>query len=436
MQTLPLSDQFTYRFEPPRHNRLLISLGRWYVDSMLRRRHAVEEVDIAGLERIAPLLQSGDGVLLAPNHCDHADCYVMFHLSKQMHTAFYYMAAFQIFGGKNRWILPRLGAFPVDREGADVRAFKTGVEILGRGREPLVIFPEGEIYRLTDRLTPLREGAVAVAATAAKKGIERNKTVWIVPIALKYRYLESCDPEPAALALMDRLEDRLTWRPRQSLALLERLYAFADAALALKEYEHLGSPRSGPLSKRIAALRDSILDAVEDRRVGKRSIETTPLRVKNARRACLDLLADPQLTPASIAEIRRDLDDLHLAVQLFSYPGDYVRERPTVERLSETLMKFEEDFLGVIEATPHGPRRAVVRVGEPINVGTRLTRGARPRAAVATLTHDLEISMQSLLDSIPPGRFLPGPPPTFVDLPGLGVEARPAPQSSAQSSSA
>ncbi len=61
-------------------------------------------------------------MLLTPNHCDHADCYVMFHMSKQIGTAFCYMAAFQIVGGKNRWILPRIGVFPVDREGSDVRA--------------------------------------------------------------------------------------------------------------------------------------------------------------------------------------------------------------------------------------------------------------------------------------------------------------------------
>ncbi|MDE2506527.1 MAG: hypothetical protein KGM43_04900 [Planctomycetota bacterium] len=68
------------------------------------------------------MLSNGDGMLLTPNHCDHADCYVMFHMSKQIGTAFCYMAAFQIVGGKNRWILPRIGVFPVDREGSDVRA--------------------------------------------------------------------------------------------------------------------------------------------------------------------------------------------------------------------------------------------------------------------------------------------------------------------------
>ena len=80
------------------------------------------------------LLERGDGVLLAPNHADHADCDVIFELARRLGRPFYYMAAYQIFTGIGRVFLPRLGAFPVDREGADLTAFKTGVEVLAGGR--------------------------------------------------------------------------------------------------------------------------------------------------------------------------------------------------------------------------------------------------------------------------------------------------------------
>ena len=43
--------------------------------------------------------------------------------------------------------------------------------------------------------------------------------------------------------------------------------------------------------------------------------------------------------------LQEELDDLFLAVQLYSYPGDYVAEEPTIERMAETLDKFEEDVL-------------------------------------------------------------------------------------------
>ena len=39
---------------------------------------------------------------------------------------------------------------------------------------------------------------------------------------------------------------------------------------------------------------------------------------------------------------------VHLALQLYAYPGNYVGERPTVERMAETVEKFAEDVLNVI----------------------------------------------------------------------------------------
>lgn len=411
MKHLPLANELPYQFYAPRISRHLLWAGRFYLNAALRRTYRIHAFDVAGLEQVGPLLARGDGVLLAPNHSDHADCYVMFEASRRLGIPFYYMGAYQIFTGKNRWVLPRIGVFPVDREGADLRAFKTGVNLLGTAPNPLVIFPEGEIYRLGDRLTTLREGAIAVAASAFKKRRDAGKTVWVVPVALKYRFLDPTEPIPALVALMDRLEVRFTWWPETGRPLVERLYRFAEGMLGLKEFEYLGACRQGVLKARIAGLTDAILSRIELRHTGKRREETVPVRVKELRRSCLDRLADPATTPDEAARLHRELHDLFMAMQAFSYPGDYVRESPTIERIAETLMKFEEDFLGISEARPLGARRAVVRFGRPIDAGERLAAAAKPRAAVAALTAELEVTMQSLLDSIPPGPVLePGQP--------------------------
>src|SRR6516162_7923051 len=169
MNRMPLTDQLPYRFHEPRHHPFCVWLGKLVARRMARREHRVEDVEIVGEEHVRTLLGKGDGVLLTPNHTDHADSFMMFELSRRVDLPFYYMAAYQIFQGTREWFLPRVGVFPVDREGSDLTAFKTGVEILARGRNPLVVFPEGEIYHLGDRVTPLREGALALAATAAKK---------------------------------------------------------------------------------------------------------------------------------------------------------------------------------------------------------------------------------------------------------------------------
>ena len=410
MRRLPLADQFPYRFYPPRLHPLWLRLGRLYIRRQLRREMRVEAVEIDGLAGLMPLLARGDGVLIAPNHGDNADAGVMFQVSQRAGLPFYFMAAYQLFTGLNRFHLPRMGVFPVDREGSDLKAFKAGVEILTAGKNPLVVFPEGEVYHMADRLTPIREGAAALATTAARKVAESGRHVWIVPVAIKYRFLDRHDPLPALHRLMDDLEARYTWWPRSDHDLVERIYFFAEGMLALKELEYRGVVQHGPIKERIGNLRAFLLDRLEDRRIGKRSDAPDPLRVKALRRACLDALAEPGCTSEVAAELRRDLNDLFSVVQLYSYPGDYVKECPTVERVAETLMKFEQDVFGRLDMiAPCGPRRARVRLGDPIDVSAALESSARPRHAAQVLTDELERRIQQLLDALGTGRPLPSP---------------------------
>jgi 1-acyl-sn-glycerol-3-phosphate acyltransferase len=425
MDRQPLADQFPYRFQPPKFHPFWWHLGRPYNRfRFLGVEQYVVEVDVQGSEHVKPLFGRGDGVLIAPNHPDRADPGTLFEVSHQLGQPFAYLAGYQLFRGMARFLLPRIGVFPIDREGVDLRAFKAGVEVLVKARHPLVIFPEGEIYFTCDRLTPIREGAVSFATTAAKRLANQGKTVWIVPTAVKYRFLDSCDPTPALVEVIDQLESRFTWWPRSDRSLVERLYMYAEGMLALKELEFHGEARPGPIKDRIANLRDSILDRLEDKHVGKRRVDTVPVRIKELRRVCLEPLTDSSTPPERVAELRRDLNDIFVALQLFSYRGDYVREEPTLERIAETLFKFEQDTLGSSAAKPKGQRRAIVRFGEPIDVGKRLAALGKSRAASSQITDELEERIQGLLDDVGPGRPIASAPPvnparmSSVDLKG------------------
>lgn len=413
MNRQPLTDELPYRFVRPRLAPACLWAARRIMPRLMRRDQKVEEVIIEGDAALRDRLGRGDGVLLCPNHTDHADSHLMFALSHRVGLPFYYMIAYQILRGARGWFLPRVGAFPVDREGADLTAFKTGVDLLARGANPLVVFPEGEIHHLGDRVTPLREGALALATTAARRAGARGATIWLVPVAIKYRYRAAGDAVPALHEAMDALERRANWRVDRDRPLVARIYRYAEAMMALKEIEYLGAARSGPLPGRLAGLREHLLGRIEARRLpGPRrrgaGEADVPERVKEVRRACLDALAGPAATDADRRSARADLHDAFVAFQTFSYPGDYLRNEPTVERAAETLMKFEEDFLGRHEVAPHAPRRAIVRVGEPVDVGARLAAFARPRQAVGVMTAELEQNLQALLDAIGPGSPLPG----------------------------
>ena len=89
-----------------------------------------------------------------------------------------------------------------------------------------------------------------------------------------------------------------------------------------------------------------------------------------------------------------DLDEMFLVVQAYSYPGDYVAQQPSIERMAETLDKFEEDVLGVKTATIRGARRVRVMFDEPIAVTSE--RGAG--MSIASLTTLLEQRVQDMLD--------------------------------------
>jgi hypothetical protein len=89
---------------------------------------------------------------------------------------------------------------------------------------------------------------------------------------------------------------------------------------------------------------------------------------------------------------------MFLAVKAFSYPGDYVAQQPSIERIAETLDKFEEDVLEVKTATIRGARRVNVVFGEPISVNAE--RGARMSASSLTIV--LEQRIQQMLDACQP----------------------------------
>jgi len=431
MHRLPLTDELKYEFLEPSHNPLAIRLSKWYVARKLDKDLKISRFEIDGADIIRDLVAQGDGVLLAPNHSDHADSALMYEFGRGLGRPFYFMATHGIFRGINRYVLPRIGCFPVDREGTDKRALRKSMEILSEGSAPLVIFPEGEIYRLNDKITPLREGVAAVAGMAARKS-GAGRHIWAVPVGIKYRFPHDIDPLPWMQRMMGELEGRFSWREGRGMPLQDRLYRYAAGMLSLKEIEIYGEVRSGSVRSRVQAMRDDVLERIESELGTCASTArglTIPERVKECRRRILEALESPGTTPDKTAMLKRALDELFFVIQLYSYPGDYVMNRPTCERAAEILIKFKQDALGrdLDRARHEVFRQAKIFVGEPIDVRQFLAdagpksdapstdpgpeAAARPKSSRkghAALTDHLESRLQDLLDRGSPGRPLPG----------------------------
>jgi hypothetical protein len=218
--------------------------------------------------------------------------------------------------------------------------------------------------------------------------------VWVIPAAIRYAYEQ--DITPQLQASMTQLEQRLMIRPKPGTPLHERIVAFGEVLVTIKEKELLGRSMEGDgdLPTRLRRLIDHVLSRHENEELKQVHAEDTiPVRVKTLRHHLLERMCDANLDDNARRNAKTALDDLHLVLQLYSYPGDYVSAKPTVERMAETVEKFEEDLLGV--AKPKGKRRAMVKLGEPLDV--KRHTAARARTAASELTARLEHAIVELM---------------------------------------
>jgi hypothetical protein len=372
----------------------LVRLWRPLINRTLRKSQRITQVEVQGTEHVRAAVKEGLGTLITPNHSFHYDSYVMIEAAHRCESCFHFLSAWQVFAMSKPFeqkVLQWHGCFSINREGNDLQAFKTSVEILRESPHPLVIFPEGDIYHNNDRVTPFREGAAAIAMSAAKKG---PRKIVAIPAALKCFYVQ--DPQEELLDLMSRLEESLHWRPRKDLSLPVRIYKLAEGMLTLKEIEYHAGPRAGTVPERIAALSNKILSDLEKEHSLKDRGGIIPERVKEARKAIIKASEKEGLTESEQLRLEHQMDDLFFVIQLFSYPGNYVEEKPTLERIAETLDKFEEDVLRADYPGIRGERHAIVRFGEPLEMPTE----RESKSAVGDWTDLLEGKVQGLLDEI------------------------------------
>ena len=357
-----------------------------------RREVGLVRVQVSGQDKVQECLSKGQRLMITPNHPSHADPFTIYAACDAAQTACHIMAAWHVFlkfSPLMQRCLQWHGCFSVDREANDIGAFRNAIDVLCNRPEPLVIFPEGEIYHCNDRVTPFREGAAAIALGAARKA---DRPIAIVPTAIKYRYID--DPTPHVLKVLDEIEQRILWRVRSHRPIVERLYAIAEAVLGLKELEYLGGARTGGLSTRLRDLGEEILRRLEERH-GPSGNDCHPVRVKELRRVILTKANDRQTAEQEQEKLRHDLDDLFMVMQLFSYPGDYLRDgQHTIERIAETVDKLEEDVLQRKTASIRGRREALVQFGEPHTVPA-----VKSRTAVAEITLEIQQRVQRLIDA-------------------------------------
>lgn len=376
--------------------RFLQLLGR----RKLRREYGIVDVQCRHLKRLSGSLAAGHGIMLAPNHCRPNDPLIVSELCRQVGTAPLIMASWHIF--QESWwkafLLRRAGAFSVYREGMDRQALEAAIDILHQAKRPLVIFPEGVVTRTNDRLVALMEGPSFIGRAAAKrrKGNDPPGRVVIHPVAIRYFF--HGDVERTLQPVLDEIEQRLSWQPKQDLDLYQRIHLLGDALLCSKEMEYLGRAQTGPIHERLVRLIDQVLVPLEQEWLDGRRGDNVVARVKMLRSAILPDMIQGQISDSERERRWRLLADMYIVQQMSHYPPEYIKSDPTPERMLETVERFEEDLTDVCRI--HSPMTATVQVGEAIAISPKRDRSATEDPVISAI----EASLRSMLDELASAR--------------------------------
>jgi 1-acyl-sn-glycerol-3-phosphate acyltransferase len=386
-----------YRFVAPHRGKLWWRLFRPLLPLYLRKSHGITTVKCRGVDRLRASLDAGHGIMLAPNHCRPPDPMVLGALSYQVGRPLYVIASWHLFmqNAVQTFLLPRLGVFSIYREGADREALKTAMQLTTEAERPLVIFPEGVISRHNDKLNNLMEGTALMARGAAKQRAALNPPGKVVVHPVAIRYFFGGDVRTAIEPVLRDIERRLSWKAHEHLSLEQRIAKIGGALLALKEIEYFGAAQVGSLPERLGKLIDRLLVPLEAEWLKGRREKEIVQRVKLLRIAIVPDMANGSLDESELERRWRQLADIYLAQQLALYPPDYLSADPTPERLLETVERFEEDLTDSVRV--HAPIRAVVDIGEAIEVSPERARSADGDPLMSAIRTQLETMLAASL---------------------------------------
>lgn len=387
-----------YKFIPPHRGNWWASFIQRFklIDRWMKKSHGIVEYECRHIDRLKQSLADGHGVMLTPNHAKPSDPIVMGIPARRAGTHVFAMASWHLFNQDwfTGYAIHKMGGFSVNREGVDRKAIDTAIEILAGAERPLILFPEGATTRTNDRLQNLLDGVAFIARTAAKKRakrIEGGKVV-VHPVAIKYLFQD--DLKAAVDPILTEFEERLTWQSHSHLPLVDRITKLGKTLLSLKEIEYLGSQQTGRLTERCHTLIERLLCPLEEEWMGGKKDDGVVPRVKALRLQLVPGLVRNEVSDEERDRRWRQLGDIYLAQQISCYPPDYIGPLPSVDRLLETVERFEEDLTDRVRV--FGKQKVVVEIGERIEVSPKRDRDAE----VDPLMLGIKQQLQAMLDQL------------------------------------
>lgn len=270
----------------------------------------------------------------------------------------------------------------------------------------VLLHPEGLVGWYGDRIAPLFSGASEMALETAKqiKSSGESRDVYIAPVVWKLFFRQ--DVSQNLMREMRYIEKRLRL-PRAGAHQdpAERLYALYDGLLARDEVATGVHPTDAPFAERHGRLKLKLADELSAALdlAGAAGGDTPPPEkavggVDELRRAARWLRTGDKKADAfnQVKQLKKRLERL-----VRFEPGYYAAEDMSQEHVAECLKRIRADYCrhGMRDMVhnyvpqPVGPRRAVIRVPEPLKVDADCD-------VAGDLTSKLQTRMQACLDQI------------------------------------
>ena len=372
------------------------------------------------------------------------------------HAQFLYDRGIPLWAGAPvGWLLSHLGGCSIQRSKLDLPALRTARALLLDGPYPFAVAPEGSTNGHNEVISPLEPGvaqlALWTADDLARAG--RPEATTLLPIGLQYSF--TAPVWPAIERLLRELETEVGLPPAADRSLNpQRLYGrlFALAGVILNRMERLyrdayhqplplapgataasgnasqepGGPapqasegqdiNNSDLGARLSRLMEAALQVAE-RALAVEGRGDVNERCRRLEQAGWDRLypASGTATPLAASALERGLASrlaeqtaqqlwhMRLVESFVAVSGSYVKDDPSQERFADSLLILWDTLCRIRGGNPErrprlGNRRAQIRIGEAIVVGSRLAAYRTDRrGAVASLTADLQREMEGLI---------------------------------------
>ncbi|MBW4643525.1 MAG: 1-acyl-sn-glycerol-3-phosphate acyltransferase [Goleter apudmare HA4340-LM2] len=449
-------------FIPPTFNPLLLRFVHLLLPSYISWQTAIAQIEADNVEILADLYrQFQEGkirFMLAFRHPKTEDPFCLGYLFSQLvpkvareqniklkppiHAHFIYDRGIPLWAGAHvGWVAAQLGGTPIQRGKADWNGLRSARDLFANGKFPMAAAPEGATNGLSEIISPLEPGIAQLGFWCAEdlQKAGRSEQVLIVPVGIKYSYVDA--PWNAIAQLLSELEaasglpvDAAGYSNPSLESLYPRLLSLAEHLLSVMEKfytrfyhqklieqpttsEELND-RNAALASRLKALLNVALQISEQYfdLPAKGQLNDRCRRVEQA--AWNYIFREDFKDIKALSSIERALGDrvadeassrmwhMRLVESFVAVSGQYIREKPTVERFAETTLLLQDMVTRIQGNNPlqHpqlGKQKVKITVGQPISISDRYStyKGNRLAAkqAVIDLTNDLQQGLEDLI---------------------------------------